>query len=219
MFTKSRFAGPSVTLSRGHLANGLAQAVVVISKNANVATGQQGHDDASEVARARGRPCRVRGRRRDRHLDRRDRADATRWIGFAPDWQRSRHRCREPTLTGRRSGMMTTDTVPKIAEAHRRRQQRPRRRHGQGRRDDRARHGHAHLVAVHRRGGDLRRPRRHVPHVSSTRRSTASASTPTRRRAIPPPSSLPAWWPTSTPPPSKRRSTRVALDLTKTDRP
>jgi glutamate N-acetyltransferase/amino-acid N-acetyltransferase len=49
VFTQSRFAGPSVTLSRRHAANGLAQAVVVISKNANVATGQAGIDDANTV--------------------------------------------------------------------------------------------------------------------------------------------------------------------------
>ncbi len=49
VFTTSRFAGPSVTLSRRHIANGLAQAVVVISKNANVATGQAGIDDARTV--------------------------------------------------------------------------------------------------------------------------------------------------------------------------
>jgi glutamate N-acetyltransferase / amino-acid N-acetyltransferase len=52
LFTKSRFAGPSVTLSRANVADGTAQAVVVISKNANVATGQRGHDDAVEVARS-----------------------------------------------------------------------------------------------------------------------------------------------------------------------
>ncbi|MBT7430888.1 MAG: bifunctional glutamate N-acetyltransferase/amino-acid acetyltransferase ArgJ [Ilumatobacter sp.] len=49
VFTQSRFAGPSVTLSRRHVANGMAQAVVVISKNANVATGQPGIDDAGTV--------------------------------------------------------------------------------------------------------------------------------------------------------------------------
>ncbi len=48
-FTKSRFAGPSVTLSRDHLSDGLAQAVVIISKNANVANGPAGDDDAREV--------------------------------------------------------------------------------------------------------------------------------------------------------------------------
>jgi glutamate N-acetyltransferase / amino-acid N-acetyltransferase len=50
MFTKSRFAGPSVTLSQRHVASGAAQAIVVISKNANVATGEQGIRDAHEVA-------------------------------------------------------------------------------------------------------------------------------------------------------------------------
>jgi len=50
VFTKSRFAGPSVLLSRRHVANGSAAAVVVISKNANVATGASGTSDAAEVA-------------------------------------------------------------------------------------------------------------------------------------------------------------------------
>ena len=48
-FTKSRFAGPSVTLSREHLRDGNAQAMVIISKNANVANGSVGDDDAREV--------------------------------------------------------------------------------------------------------------------------------------------------------------------------
>ena len=51
VFTRSLFAGPSVTLSRANVADGGAQAVVVISKNANVATGAQGHEDALEVVR------------------------------------------------------------------------------------------------------------------------------------------------------------------------
>ncbi len=50
LFTKSRFAGPSVVVSREHVSNGVAQAVVVISKNSNVATGQAGHNDAVDVA-------------------------------------------------------------------------------------------------------------------------------------------------------------------------
>ena len=49
VFTKSSFAGPSVLVSRQHVADGTARAMVVISKNANVATGQQGLDDAHEV--------------------------------------------------------------------------------------------------------------------------------------------------------------------------
>jgi glutamate N-acetyltransferase / amino-acid N-acetyltransferase len=58
MFTRSRFAGPSVTLSRGHAGDGTLQAIVVVSKNANVATGPDGDADALElvegVARALG---------------------------------------------------------------------------------------------------------------------------------------------------------------------
>ena len=49
VFTQSSFAGASVLVSRQHLAGGTARAMVVISKNANVATGQQGLDDAHEV--------------------------------------------------------------------------------------------------------------------------------------------------------------------------
>lgn len=49
MFTQSRFAGPSVVLSREHVKDGQAQAVVVISKNANVATGTTGVMDAKEI--------------------------------------------------------------------------------------------------------------------------------------------------------------------------
>ena len=49
VFTRSSFAGPSVLVSRGHVAHGTASAIVVISKNANVATGAQGLADAQEV--------------------------------------------------------------------------------------------------------------------------------------------------------------------------
>jgi glutamate N-acetyltransferase/amino-acid N-acetyltransferase len=49
VFTQSRFAGPSVLLSREHLAIGSPRAVVVISKNANVATGEAGAAHAREV--------------------------------------------------------------------------------------------------------------------------------------------------------------------------
>jgi glutamate N-acetyltransferase/amino-acid N-acetyltransferase len=58
VFTRSRFAGPSVTLSRAHASDGSLQAIVVVSKNANVATGTDGDADALElvegVARALG---------------------------------------------------------------------------------------------------------------------------------------------------------------------
>jgi glutamate N-acetyltransferase/amino-acid N-acetyltransferase len=49
VFTTSSFAGPSVIVSREHLSTPRAQAVVVISKNANVATGDQGLANAREV--------------------------------------------------------------------------------------------------------------------------------------------------------------------------
>jgi glutamate N-acetyltransferase/amino-acid N-acetyltransferase len=49
VFTQSSFAGPSVLVSRRNVADGTARAVVVISKNANVATGAQGMCDAEEV--------------------------------------------------------------------------------------------------------------------------------------------------------------------------
>jgi glutamate N-acetyltransferase/amino-acid N-acetyltransferase len=49
VFTQSRFAGPSVVISRRNVTNLSAQAVVVISKNANVATGEEGMRHAEEV--------------------------------------------------------------------------------------------------------------------------------------------------------------------------
>jgi glutamate N-acetyltransferase/amino-acid N-acetyltransferase len=49
VFTQSRFAGPSVIVSRKHIADNTARAMVVISKNANVANGPQGLADAIEV--------------------------------------------------------------------------------------------------------------------------------------------------------------------------
>lgn len=49
VFTRSRFAGPSVVLSRENAVGGRARGVVVVAKNANVATGEQGMADAREV--------------------------------------------------------------------------------------------------------------------------------------------------------------------------
>lgn len=49
VFTQSRFAGPSVVVSREHLTSHTAQAIVVISKNANVATGDEGLQHAREI--------------------------------------------------------------------------------------------------------------------------------------------------------------------------
>jgi glutamate N-acetyltransferase/amino-acid N-acetyltransferase len=49
MFTRSRFVGPSVVLSRAACADGTARGVVVLSRNANVATGAVGARHAAEV--------------------------------------------------------------------------------------------------------------------------------------------------------------------------
>ena len=50
MFTRSRFPG-AVIVGRAHISDGFAQAIVVNSKNANVATGQRGIEDAVEMCR------------------------------------------------------------------------------------------------------------------------------------------------------------------------
>jgi glutamate N-acetyltransferase/amino-acid N-acetyltransferase len=51
MFTRNRFPGAPVIVGRKHIANGFVQALVVNSKNANVAMGQQGVDNAVETCR------------------------------------------------------------------------------------------------------------------------------------------------------------------------
>ena len=53
--SRSSFAGASVIVSRRHVADGNARAMVVISKNANVATGERGMRDA-DLAREVGVP-------------------------------------------------------------------------------------------------------------------------------------------------------------------
>lgn len=49
MFTQSLFCGAPIIVGREHLADGQAQALVINSKNANVATGQRGIDIARET--------------------------------------------------------------------------------------------------------------------------------------------------------------------------
>lgn len=51
MFTRNRFPGAPVIVGRKHIANGYAQALVINSKNANVAMGQLGIDNAIETCR------------------------------------------------------------------------------------------------------------------------------------------------------------------------
>lgn len=115
VFTRSRFAGPSVTLSRANTTDGLSQAVVVISKNSNVATGEQGIADAAEVAASVAERL---GTSADQIIvtstgviGRQYPMDSVR-VGIAAVPQ--------PLLskdaTGPARGMMTTDTVIKLAE-------------------------------------------------------------------------------------------------------
>jgi glutamate N-acetyltransferase/amino-acid N-acetyltransferase len=50
-FTRSRFPGAPVIIGKKHIADGFAQALVINSKNANVAMGKQGIDNAIETCR------------------------------------------------------------------------------------------------------------------------------------------------------------------------
>ncbi|MDC0769529.1 bifunctional glutamate N-acetyltransferase/amino-acid acetyltransferase ArgJ [Streptomyces sp. HD] len=49
VYTRSRFAGPSVRLCRDASADGRARGVVVLARNANVATGAEGEANAREI--------------------------------------------------------------------------------------------------------------------------------------------------------------------------
>ena len=51
MFTRNRFPGAPVIVGRKHIANGFVQALAINSKNANVAMGKQGIDNALETCR------------------------------------------------------------------------------------------------------------------------------------------------------------------------
>jgi glutamate N-acetyltransferase/amino-acid N-acetyltransferase len=61
MFTKSRFAGASVVVSRPRAASGRARGIVVVAKNANVATGEQGLRNAVELGELAGAAAGVPG--------------------------------------------------------------------------------------------------------------------------------------------------------------
>lgn len=116
VFTKSRFAGPSVEISRQHVLDHSAQCVVVISKNANVANGPDGTRDAHEVVSlvAQAVGCRV--------------SDvliaSTGVIGRRYPMERVRaglaavpHPFDGNDAVAIAEGIMTTDTVHKITEA------------------------------------------------------------------------------------------------------
>jgi glutamate N-acetyltransferase/amino-acid N-acetyltransferase len=51
VFTRNRFCGHPVTVGREHIRRGTLRAVVVNSKNANVATGPEGLEDCREICR------------------------------------------------------------------------------------------------------------------------------------------------------------------------
>jgi glutamate N-acetyltransferase/amino-acid N-acetyltransferase len=116
MFTRSRFAGPSVDISRAHVADGSARAMVVISKNANVANGPVGTADAHTVVE------RVAARLGVQPSD--VLLASTGVIGRRYPMERLvAHLDALPVpITGRDAvaaarGIMTTDTVPKTARA------------------------------------------------------------------------------------------------------
>ena len=116
VFTQSRFAGASVLISRDHVVDNAARAIVVISKNANVATGAEGHANALEV---------VHGVAQALGCDPREVLIAsTGVIGrqYPMDKVRSGLHALPRTITATSAdavarGIMTTDTVAKVAEA------------------------------------------------------------------------------------------------------
>ncbi|MCU1395102.1 MAG: argJ [Ilumatobacteraceae bacterium] len=117
VFTRSRFAGPSVVVSREHVADNHARAVVVISKNANVATGRQGLDNAREVVAG---VAEVLGCDADEVLiastgviGRQYPMDRVRAGVAALAWPFPGSTAADDVA----NGIMTTDTVPKIATA------------------------------------------------------------------------------------------------------
>lgn len=116
VFTKSRFAGPSVQISRDSLADLSARAVVVLSKNANVANGPQGTSDAREIVSLVAAAI---GCRSDEIL-----IASTGVIGRRYPMDRVREGLRRMPAVFEGSdaeavaqGIMTTDTVHKIAQA------------------------------------------------------------------------------------------------------
>ncbi|WP_026926801.1 bifunctional glutamate N-acetyltransferase/amino-acid acetyltransferase ArgJ [Granulicoccus phenolivorans] len=117
MFTRSLFAGPSVTLSKHRAAAGTARGIVTVAKNANVATGAEGARNAAEVAdlaaTAYGLPegslliCStgVIGRQYPMPV-------------FRDHFAAAAEHSRAATPLAVATAMMTTDTHPKLAQAY-----------------------------------------------------------------------------------------------------
>ena len=95
VFTRSRFAGPSVTVSRENLRGGRSDAMVVISKNANVANGSDGLADAREVLDLTGALIGASPTGSCSHRPGSS-AGAIRWSGCAPVSPASNPRARPP---------------------------------------------------------------------------------------------------------------------------
>jgi glutamate N-acetyltransferase / amino-acid N-acetyltransferase len=116
MFTQSRFAGPSVTISQANAANGEARAVVIISKNANVATGLAGERNARDILEGVARSLRVPSGDvliastgvigRPYPMDR-----------IMPFVEKVNERMGPADVAAAARGIMTTDTVAKCASA------------------------------------------------------------------------------------------------------
>ena len=116
VFTRSRFAGPSVRLSREAASDGRARGVTVLARNANVATGRIGTRDAREV---RERVARAAGVDPDDLL-----IASTGVIGRPYPMERIRTyldglpaEFPPADLDRAAAAMMTTDTHPKIVSA------------------------------------------------------------------------------------------------------
>ena len=103
VFTTNLAQAAPVQVSRRHLANGRASAVVLSSGNANAATGEPGRRDAARMCELAGAGPRPRGRRRARVLDRshRDPDADGRARGRHPEaLRRARGRRRRPRGAG-----------------------------------------------------------------------------------------------------------------------
>lgn len=116
VFTKSLFAGCSVDISRQHIADPHLRAMVVISKNSNVATGEQGRANALEVVNSVAN--RLQCRAEDIAIA------STGVIGRQYPMDRIRAGLAGipaelplDTVDEAAAGIMTTDTHPKMAEA------------------------------------------------------------------------------------------------------
>lgn len=113
MFTQSRFCGPAIVVGKEQVANGQLQAFVINSKNANVATGEQGLANVREIVRLVAEELQV---------DSRDvLPSSTGVVGWQLPMEKMRagikglgQELRENELHLCAQAIMTTDTRPKI---------------------------------------------------------------------------------------------------------